>query len=91
MDAVRIAMHELKAALSATVARAAAGEVIEVTSHGKTVARIVGAPMPNSPGLARLLSAGAAQWNGGKPAFRPPLTLKGAGRPMSELVIEDRG
>jgi len=41
---MRIAMHQLKSGLSRYVARARAGEVIEITSHDKPVARMVGIP-----------------------------------------------
>lgn len=91
---MKIAMHELKAGLSRYVARARAGEVIEITSHDTPVARIVGIPSATSvvpSGIARLLASGAAQWSGGKPNFRPPLKLSEGGKSVSEMVVEDRG
>lgn len=87
---MRVALHELKAGLSRYVARARAGEVIEVTSHDKPVARIVAVPAEGPPGIARLIARGAAQWAGGKPTFRP-VKLRGSGKTLSEIVIEDRG
>ena len=91
MEASQIAMHELKAALSATVARAAAGEVIEVTSHGKPVARLVAATAANSQGLGGLVAEGAARWSGGKPDFAPPVVLPEHTKTLSDMVLEDRG
>lgn len=88
---MRIAMRELKTGLSRCIAQARAGTVIEVTSHDKPVARIVGIPPAGSSGVARLLARGAAQWSGGKPELHPAVPLTPGGRPMSELVSEDRG
>lgn len=88
---MKIAMHELKAGLSRYIAQARAGEVIEVTSHDKPVARIVGIPAGDSSGVARLLARGAAQWRGGKPALHTPVRLASGGKPLSEMVLEDRG
>ena len=84
-------MHQLKAGLSRYVARARAGEVIEVTSHDKPVARIVGIPATEPLGVARLIARGAAQWRGGKPAPQPAVRLLAGGKALSEMVREDRG
>lgn len=91
MEPSQIAMHELKAALSATVARAAAGEVIEVTSHGKPLARLTAAPVAQAPGLGGLIASGAVTWRGGKPDFVPPTALPAHLRSLADTVIEDRG
>jgi prevent-host-death family protein len=88
---MRIPMRELKSGLSRYMAQARAGAVIEVTSHDKPVARIIGIPAADAPGLTRLLSRGAAQWAGGKPELQEALKLAVGGKPMSELVREDRG
>jgi prevent-host-death family protein len=88
---MKIAMHQLKAGLSRYVALARAGEVVEIASHGKLVARLIGMPMKTQTGLAGLLASGAASWSGGKPALRPPVTLAPHPRSLSETVVEDRG
>jgi prevent-host-death family protein len=88
---MKIAMHQLKAGLSRYIAQARAGEVIEVTSHDKPVARIVGIPAADPTGVARLLASGAAQWRGGRPALHPAVKLVSSGKPLSEMVLEDRG
>ena len=88
---MRIAMHELKAGLSRYMAQARAGEVIEVTSHDKPVARIVGIPPTSASGLTRLLASGAAQWAGGKASHELPLKLTPGGKSLSEMILEDRG
>jgi prevent-host-death family protein len=77
---VHVAIRELKAGLSRVLARARAGEVIEVTSHNRPIARIVGIPDAEA-GLRRLVASGAAAWTGGKPAFAPPVPLAAGGSP----------
>ena len=88
---MRVAMHELKARLSSYVARADAGEVIEVTSHDKPVVRIIGVTRTDQSGVARLLVTGRATWGGGKPAFGMPLKLVEDVSTLSKTVLEDRG
>ena len=72
------------------VAQARAGEMIEITSHDKPVARLIGVPEADTAGIAKLLARGAAKWRGGKPTYRPPLKLSPHPRSMSEMVIGDR-
>jgi prevent-host-death family protein len=55
MDGVTLA--EAKAHLSELVSRAAAGESIEITRRGKTVARLVPAEAPRMPVDAAVLRA----------------------------------
>jgi len=87
---MRVSMQELKSHLSQYVGQAQSGELIELTSHRKVVARLVGVPPADSAGVARLLAAGAARWQGGKPAGAA-LELQAVGKPVSVLVLEDRG
>jgi prevent-host-death family protein len=89
-ETVHVAIRELKAGLSRVLARARAGEVIEVTSHNRPIARIVGIP-DAEVGLRGLVASGAAAWAGGKPAFAPPLPLAPGGTPVSQLVLDERG
>jgi prevent-host-death family protein len=91
MSTIQVAVHELKAGLSKYLARARAGEVIEVTSHHKPVARLVGMVGAGESGVARLLSTGAAQWAGKKPSLQPAVELGRAGKAVSTMVLEDRG
>lgn len=84
-------MHELKSGLSRYIAQARAGESIEITSHDKSVARIVGIPPTDQRGVTRLLARGAAHWGGGKPSPLPPVVLGSRGQLLSEMVLEDRG
>jgi len=87
---MQVSMQEFKSHLSRYVGQAQSGQLIELTSHRKVVARIVGVPPTDSAGVSRLLAAGAATWQGGKPvgaAFR----LQEHGKLVSALVMEDRG
>lgn len=86
-----IPVRDLKAQLSSVLARARKGEVIEVTSHRKPIARIVGIPEPAANSLAGLAGEGLISWNGGKPTV--PKTrhkLSGGTKSVSEMILEDR-
>ena len=87
----QVSVRELKARLSRYVARARAGEVIEVTAHGKVVAQLTGIASPNATGLARLMAIGAVQWRGGKPDLAPAVRLTAVETSVGDSVIEDRG
>lgn len=87
---MQISMQEFKSHLSRYVVEAQSGKMIELTSHRKVVARLIGVPATENAGLSNLLAAGAATWQGGKPAgaeFR----LQAQGVPVSAMVLEDRG
>ena len=88
---MQVPMREFKAALSRYLARARAGEVVEVTSHRRPIARIVGVADTGNSQLKSMLASGAATWNGKKPRFATPLTLSSKGKPVSRLVLEERG
>jgi prevent-host-death family protein len=90
----QVSVRDLKTHLSEWLARAQAGEVVEVTSHRKPIARITAVkpaePKSTDP-LQKAIDAGLISWNGQKPAFPPPIKLRGKGKLISEIVIEDRG
>lgn len=86
-----VPVRELKASLSHVLSRARQGEVIEVTSHNKPIARIVGIPEQGEPGLRGLVASGVVTWGGGKPQLAAPVCLTARGRAVSQLVLEDRG
>ena len=87
---MKIAVHQLKASLSKLLARAQSGEVIEVTSHQKPIARIVGIPKSSEEPLNSLILNGALSWSGQKPALKLPIQLLGSGKSVSSLIQEDR-
>ena len=91
MDAIQVPVNQLKAGLSRYLSQARAGQVIEVPTHNKPIARLTGIAAPPADGLALLLANGGAQWAGGKPAPAPAVALPGGGRSVGAMVLEDRG
>ncbi len=92
--ASQVSVRDLKAHLSQWLARAQAGEVVEVTSHRRPIARITAVKQPDSAAtnpLQKAIDAGLVSWNGQKPVFPPAVTLRGEGKRISDIVIEDRG
>jgi prevent-host-death family protein len=87
---MQVSMQEFKAHLSRYVVEAQSGQQIELTSHRKVVARLIGVPAVDSSGLSCLLAAGMATWQGGKPEGAE-LHIKAQGMPVSLMVLEDRG
>ena len=92
-----VPVREFKSKLSRYLAHARDGETIEITAHSKVIARVIGVPTEGQsdfalkyPGVARLLAAGEATWNGEKPEFTS-FNLPDAGKTLSDMIIEDRG
>jgi prevent-host-death family protein len=85
-----VAIRELKASLSRVLSRAQHGEIIEVTSHNKPIARIIGFPENAEAGLRGLIASGAVSWSGGKPRYKLPVQLASGGASVSQMVLEDR-
>ena len=88
---MHVAIQELKTNLSRVLSFAQNGEVIEVTSHNKPIARIIGIPPQASAGLRNLMASGALAWRGREPEFEAPLQLGSGGTSVSKMVVEDRG
>lgn len=92
--ASQVSVRDLKTHLSEWLGRVQAGEVVEVTSHRKPIARITALKPANSgitSPLQKAIDAGLISWNGQKPVFPPPVELRGQGKLVSEIVMEDRG
>jgi prevent-host-death family protein len=85
-----VAIRELKASLSQVLSRAQQGEIIEVTSHNKPIARIIGIPAHAEAGLRKLIASGAVSWGGGKPRHKLPVNVTSGGASVSQMVLEDR-
>jgi prevent-host-death family protein len=84
-----VGVRQLRARLAYYVDRAAAGETVEVTRGGRTVARLVGEP--DDAALRDALASGRLTTVGG--AFRRPsrrARLHGSGPGVDELVREGR-
>lgn len=86
----RIGIRELKNRLSYYVGQVRKGEQITVTDRGRAVAVMV--PVQDGgvvTGLLGLVREGFASWDGGRPVgSRSP--VKARGRPVSDIVLEDR-
>lgn len=92
--ASQVSVRDLKTHLSEWLARAQAGEVVEVTSHRKPIARITAVKQADSgitSPLQKAIDAGVISWSGQKPVLPPPVKLNDGGPLMSDIVIEDRG
>jgi prevent-host-death family protein len=92
--ASQVSVRDLKTHLSEWLARAQSGEVVEVTSHRKPIARITAlkpAASASTNPLQKAIDAGVISWNGENPVIPPPVKLNDGGPLMSDIVIEDRG
>jgi antitoxin (DNA-binding transcriptional repressor) of toxin-antitoxin stability system len=87
---MRVSIQEFKSHLSQYVSQAQVGQLIELTSHRRVVARLIGVPPADASGPSKLLAAGVASWQGGKP-IGAAITLRAGSKPVSALVLEDRG
>lgn len=86
-----VPVRELKANLSEMLARAQNGEVIEVTSHNKPIARITGIPAADTHPLGELAADESVTWSGQKPSFAKQLPrLSAGGKSLSKIIQEDR-
>jgi len=89
----QVPVRDLKSHLSQWLARVRSGEVVEITSHRRPIARLTGcshaedgSPSP----LRQAIDSGIVSWNGRKPEFPPPVRLSGEGPSLSDLVLEGR-
>lgn len=87
---MHIAVRELKSSLSRVLALAQDGEVIEVRSHSKPIARIVGISPQADPNLRALSATGTLTWTGKKPRFAPAHALSPNAKTVAQAVLEDR-
>lgn len=63
---------------------------IEITSHGKAVARVIGlSPVGTHDAIGRLVASGDAQWSGRRPVWTRA-RLAADGRRVSDMVLDDR-
>ena len=86
-----VSVSVLKANLSRLLARAQDGEVIEVISDGKHIARIVGIPAAQHHLPKNLTADNSITWNGKKPTFAKHLpSLSMGGTPLIKIIHQDR-
>jgi len=84
-----VGITDLKAHLSEYLRRTQAGERFFVTYRGAEVAEL-GPPDPVRATLLRMVASGEAEWSG-EPPVLPDGFYPNPGRPVSDLVLEDRG
>ncbi|HEU5317979.1 MAG TPA: type II toxin-antitoxin system prevent-host-death family antitoxin [Chloroflexota bacterium] len=85
-----VGVRELKDRLSHYLARVKQGEEIAVTDRGREIAIIRPAATTGAQrALARLRDEGILHWGGRRPTL-PARAVDVRGRPVSDLVLEDR-
>jgi prevent-host-death family protein len=84
----KVGVRKLRDGLSSYLERVRAGETIEVTDRGETIARIVPAGIPEH--LARLIAEGKASWSGRMITVPENPVRLGPGPPLSDYISEDR-
>jgi len=92
--ASQVSVRDLKTHLSEWLARAQSGEVVEVTSHRKPIARITAVKPATSAStnpLQKAMDAGVLSWNGQNPVIPAPIRLPDGGPLMGDIVSENRG
>lgn len=84
-------IRELKNRLSHYVRKVREGAVVEVTERGRPVAYLVPSRQEAiRKELEPLIKAGLVSWSGGKPVgLANPVRV--TGKPLSEMILEDRG
>jgi len=85
-----VGIRELRNKLSLYLKQVEEGKRIEVTNRGEVIALLVPAKGRKADKkLMALVEEGLASWTGGKPRGASHL-VKGRGRPLSEIIIENR-
>ena len=87
-DMDRVGIRELKQNASAVIRRVMAGETLEITEHGRPVARFV--PLRAMSTLDQLVAEGRASAPDGDLLAVPPLRPAAGARPLTELLAEER-
>ncbi|GAG36343.1 unnamed protein product [marine sediment metagenome] len=85
-----VGIRELRDKLSLYLKQVREGKRIEVTHRGEVIALLIPAKQRRvDKALLALVEEGIAAWAGGKPrgASHP---VKGRGRPLSEIISEER-
>jgi antitoxin (DNA-binding transcriptional repressor) of toxin-antitoxin stability system len=88
---MNVSMSEFKANLAKYISIAQSGERVDLTSHKKVVAYVVGVPAIENQGIQQMIASGAASWQGGAKPKGVKLVLTAGGKSLSTIVHEDRG
>ena len=85
-----VGIRELKNNLSQYLDKVKRGDSLGITGRGKIIAYILPAEKsPNFEELIRMVREDKAAWKGGKPSGSLK-RVAAIGRPVSEIVIEER-
>ena len=84
----QLGIRELKNTLSKQIARVKEGHIVVVTDHGRPVAHLIPAGLPEE--VERLMIKGRVTWFGGKctPPKSPPAPRPG--KLLSSYISEER-
>ena len=91
MAELTVGVRDFKARMSYYLAKARKGQIINVTSHGQSVARVFPPMITLEERLKALREAGIIAWSGQKPPRRKPSVVNKSDKLVSDLVIEMRG
>ena len=91
MAELTIGVRDFKARMSYYLAKAKKGQIINVTSHGTSVARIFPPTITLEERIKALQEAGVIAWSGQKPPRRKPSVVNKSNKLVSDLVVEMRG
>ena len=90
MSEVRVGTRELKNKLSEYIRRVKNGQTIIVTERGNVVAQLMPPRRTIEERIWAMVDAGLAEWNGKKLKPYQPKVINRSGKPMSEIIMEDR-
>jgi antitoxin (DNA-binding transcriptional repressor) of toxin-antitoxin stability system len=88
---MHVPMNEFKSNLAKYIGIAQSGERVDLTSHKKVVAYVVGVPAIQNQGIQQMIASGAASWQGGAKPKGAKLALLAGGKSLAAIVQEDRG
>lgn len=90
MAELTVGVRDFKAHLGYYLAKAKKGQIINVTSHGKSVARIFPPEITLEQRIKALQAAGIIAWSGQKLPRRKPVAINRGKKLASEIVVEMR-
>jgi len=91
MESTEVGVRDLKAHLSAHLARVKTGATITVTARGRPVARLVPAGgMDIPPTIAALIDAGEVRWSGQRLPPHRPMPVAPGEKSMAQFISEGR-
>lgn len=90
MAEMTIGVRDFKARMSYYLTQAKKGQIINVTSHGKSVARIFPPTITLEQRVRALQEAGIIAWSGQKPPHRKPVAINRGKKLASDIVADMR-